>query len=103
MNQFWAHKDEWYPTWNYPQTHDSALKVDSIKVWQYPEEDAESTYSLSSNLNDYKSSDKTAPTYIDKPEAAPKKEDKELNKKSNNQTKTDSANATALATEIASK
>lgn len=33
VNEFWNAKDQWLPTWN-PTTHDSAMKVDYIKVWQ---------------------------------------------------------------------
>jgi hypothetical protein len=36
INQFWQCRDDWYPTWRYPETDDASLKVDSIKVWQYP-------------------------------------------------------------------
>jgi beta-glucanase (GH16 family) len=32
-NTFWNTKDQWYPTWNYPATHQSAMKIDSVKVW----------------------------------------------------------------------
>jgi hypothetical protein len=32
-NAFWGSKGAWYPTWNYPATHDAAMKIDSIKVW----------------------------------------------------------------------
>ena len=32
-NTFWNTKDQWYPTWNYPATHDSAMQIDSVKVW----------------------------------------------------------------------
>ena len=43
-NNLWAGKSSWYPSWNYPLTHDSALQIDSIKVWQYPDEDKDSTF-----------------------------------------------------------
>jgi len=33
VNAFWNSWGAWYPTWNYPQTNQSALKVDSVKVW----------------------------------------------------------------------
>jgi hypothetical protein len=37
-NTFWNSKDEWYSTWNYPETNQSAMKVDSVKVWSLDEE-----------------------------------------------------------------
>ncbi|XP_071096802.1 beta-1,3-glucan-binding protein-like [Haliotis cracherodii] len=36
-SQFWAAKDQWYPTWN-PDVRggeDAALKIDSVKVWKF--------------------------------------------------------------------
>lgn len=33
-NTFYNTKSQWYPTWNYPASHDSALRVDYVKVWQ---------------------------------------------------------------------
>ena len=33
VNDFWNSWGTWYKTWNYPETNDAALKVDSIKVW----------------------------------------------------------------------
>jgi beta-glucanase (GH16 family) len=36
-NTFWNTKDKWFPSWNYPASHDSALKVDSVKVWEIVE------------------------------------------------------------------
>ena len=33
VNTFWNSADKWLPTWNYPATHDSALKIDSVRVW----------------------------------------------------------------------
>jgi beta-glucanase (GH16 family) len=35
---FWERKNEWYPTWNYPQTDDSAMKIDFIKVYSHDDE-----------------------------------------------------------------
>ena len=32
---FWNTHEAWYPSWNYPATHDSAMKIDSVKVWQF--------------------------------------------------------------------
>ena len=32
---FWQKKNVWYPTWNQPATHDSAMKIDSVKVWKF--------------------------------------------------------------------
>jgi len=31
---FWANKSQWYPSWNYPATNQSAMKVDFVRVWQ---------------------------------------------------------------------
>jgi hypothetical protein len=44
VNQFWEGKSTWYPSWNYPESHDSALQIDSVKVWQYPDEDKDSSF-----------------------------------------------------------
>lgn len=33
VNEFYNAKSAWYPTWNYPATNDSAMKIDSVKVW----------------------------------------------------------------------
>jgi len=41
VNAFWNSWGAWYPTWNYPQTNQSALKVDYVKVWSF---DATTTY-----------------------------------------------------------
>lgn len=30
---FYSAKDTWYPTWNYPETNQAAMKIDSVKVW----------------------------------------------------------------------
>jgi hypothetical protein len=38
-NTFYNTKDAWYPGWNYPATHQSALKIDSVKVWSLDEEE----------------------------------------------------------------
>lgn len=35
VNEFWDARDQWYPTWDYPATHQAAMKVDSIKVWDF--------------------------------------------------------------------
>lgn len=32
---FWSNKSQWYPSWNYPETNQAAMKVDSVKVWQF--------------------------------------------------------------------
>jgi len=32
-NTFYDTKSEWYPSWNYPETHQSAMKIDYVKVW----------------------------------------------------------------------
>lgn len=34
VNAFWGSKDTWYPTWDYPATHQAAMKVDSVQVWE---------------------------------------------------------------------
>lgn len=36
-NTFWNTKDQWYPSWNYPETHDSAMQIDSVRVWSLDE------------------------------------------------------------------
>ena len=36
-NDFYNTKGVWYPTWNYPATNDSAMKIDSVKVWSLDE------------------------------------------------------------------
>lgn len=33
VNAFYNAKEQWFNTWNYPETHDSAMKVDYVKVW----------------------------------------------------------------------
>ena len=37
VNAFYNAKDQWYPTWN---GEDSALQIDSVKVWVYDSEEA---------------------------------------------------------------
>ena len=32
-NEFYQARDKWWPTWNYPASHDSAMKIDYVKVW----------------------------------------------------------------------
>jgi beta-glucanase (GH16 family) len=32
-NAFYGAKDAWWTTWNYPATHDAAMKIDYVKVW----------------------------------------------------------------------
>jgi beta-glucanase (GH16 family) len=34
VNAFYNAKGAWFPTWNFPDSHDAAMKVDYIKVWQ---------------------------------------------------------------------
>jgi beta-glucanase (GH16 family) len=34
VNAFYNAKGQWYSTWNYPATHDSAMQIDYVKVWQ---------------------------------------------------------------------
>jgi hypothetical protein len=38
VNTFYNQKDTWYKTWNYPETHDSAMQIDFVKVWAYDDE-----------------------------------------------------------------
>ena len=33
VNAFWNSHGAWYTTWDYPNSHQSAMKVDSIQVW----------------------------------------------------------------------
>jgi len=35
---FWNARNQWFPSWNYPQTNDAAMKVDSIKVWEFTQD-----------------------------------------------------------------
>lgn len=35
VNAFWNANGEWYPTWNYPESHDAAMKIDSVRVWSF--------------------------------------------------------------------
>lgn len=35
VNTFYDAKDYWYPTWNYPETHDSAMVIDKVQVWSF--------------------------------------------------------------------
>ena len=35
INTFWETNDAWYPSWNYPATNQSAMKIDSVKVWSF--------------------------------------------------------------------
>ena len=32
-NDFYNTRGAWYPSWNYPASNDSAMKIDSVKVW----------------------------------------------------------------------
>ena len=43
VNAFWNSWGAWYPTWKYPETNQSALKVDSIKVWSFDPKTTEAT------------------------------------------------------------
>jgi beta-glucanase (GH16 family) len=36
-NTFWNTHGVWYPTWNYPATNQSAMKIDSVNVWSIDE------------------------------------------------------------------
>ena len=33
VNSFWNSWSQWYPTWNYPETNQSAMKIDYVRVW----------------------------------------------------------------------
>lgn len=37
-NTFWNANGQWYPTWDYPATNDSAMKIDYIKIWSLDDE-----------------------------------------------------------------
>jgi len=41
VDAFYNAKAQWYPTWNYPATHDSAMQVKSIVVTSAPKDDDE--------------------------------------------------------------
>ena len=34
VNTFWDARNNWFPTWNYPETHDSAMQIDYVRVYQ---------------------------------------------------------------------
>lgn len=34
VNAFWNARGAWFPTWNYPATHDSAMQIDYVRVYQ---------------------------------------------------------------------
>jgi len=34
VNAFWNSRGQWFPTWNYPATHDSAMQIDYVRVYQ---------------------------------------------------------------------
>jgi hypothetical protein len=40
-NAFWNSRGAWYPSWNHPATHDAAMKIDSVKVWQFNQDGEE--------------------------------------------------------------
>ena len=40
VNQFYDAKDDWYPTWD---GENSALQIDSVRVWQYSDDDDDDT------------------------------------------------------------
>jgi len=33
-NEFYANKAAWYDSWDYPDTNQAAMKIDSIRVWE---------------------------------------------------------------------
>jgi len=37
VNEFYDDVGNWFETWNYPMTNDSAMKIDSVKVWSFDE------------------------------------------------------------------
>lgn len=47
---FWADRDNWYPTWNYPASNDAALKIDYLKVYSY--DDTTDIYHIDSQVQD---------------------------------------------------
>lgn len=36
-NAFWNAHGAWYETWDYPNTNQAAMKIDSIQVWDLEE------------------------------------------------------------------
>lgn len=51
VNAFWNAKGQWFPTWNYPQTHDSAMQIDWVKVYSQDQEDLEKEATKEEFLN----------------------------------------------------
>ena len=49
-DSFWADRDSWYPTWNYPETNDAALKIDYLKVYSY--DDTTEIYHIDSEVSE---------------------------------------------------
>ena len=45
VNDFWNSWGSWYTTWNYPETHDAAMKIDSVQVWELDSNPFERHYS----------------------------------------------------------
>jgi len=33
VTTFWNNRSQWFPSWNYPATNDSAMKIKSVKVY----------------------------------------------------------------------
>ena len=40
---FWGNMESWYPSWNYPESNDAAMKIDSVKVWSIDASSKKST------------------------------------------------------------
>ena len=34
VNAFYNTEPTWYQTWDYPNSHQSAMKIDSVQVWE---------------------------------------------------------------------
>ena len=39
VNDFWNQWGQWYPTWEYPETNNAAMKIDWIQVWDLDTEE----------------------------------------------------------------
>ena len=38
VNAFWNSRSDWYSTWDYPNTNQAAMKIDSVRVWDLSSE-----------------------------------------------------------------
>jgi beta-glucanase (GH16 family) len=41
VNTFYDNKEQWFPSWNYPATHDSAMQIDWVKVYSLDGEETQ--------------------------------------------------------------